>query len=132
VKKVLFLCTGNSCRSQMAEGFLKQYSNFEVFSAGTDPSDFVQPFAIEVMKELGIDISSHKPEAVQKYLNNEFNYVITVCDGAKESCPFFSGKVKNQLHIGFEDPDGKAIEIFRQVRDKIKENIDDFVKTLGS
>ena len=132
MKKVLFLCTGNSCRSQMAEGFLKQYSNFEVFSAGTDPSDFVQPFAIEVMKELGIDISSHKPEAVQKYLNNEFNYVITVCDGAKESCPFFSGKVKNQLHIGFEDPDEKPIEIFRQVRDKIKENIDDFVKTLGS
>ena len=126
MKKVLFLCTGNSCRSQMAEGFLKQYSNFEVFSAGTDPGDFVQPFAIEVMKEVGIDISSHKPEAVQKYLNNEFDYVITVCDGAKESCPVFTGKVKNRLHIGFEDPYGKPIELFRKVRDEIKEKIDEF------
>ena len=126
MKKVLFLCTGNSCRSQMAEGFLKQYSNFEVFSAGTDPGDFVQPFAIEVMKEVGIDISSHKPEAVQKYLNNEFDYVITVCDGAKESCPVFTGKVKNRLHIGFEDPHGKSMEIFRRVRDEIKAKIDEF------
>ena len=126
MKKVLFLCTGNSCRSQMAEGFLKQYSNFEVFSAGTDPGDFVQPFAIEVMREVGIDISSHKPEAVQKYLNNEFDYVITVCDGAKESCPVFTGKVAHRLHIGFDDPHGKSMDIFRRVRDKIKEKIDEF------
>ncbi len=128
MKKVLFLCTGNSCRSQMAEGFLKQYPEFEVFSAGTKPGEIVQPFAIEVMKEVGIDISSHKPEAVQKYLNNEFDYVITVCDGAKESCPVFTGKVAHRLHISFDDPHGKSMEIFRRVRDEIKAKIDEFSK----
>ena len=130
MKKILILCTGNSCRSQMAEGFLKQYPEFEVFSAGTDPGEIVQPFAIEVMKEVGIDISSHKPEAVKKYLSNEFDYVITVCDGAKETCPVFTGKVKNRLHIGFEDPHGKQIEIFRKVRDEIKEKFDEFAYKL--
>ena len=128
MKKVLFLCTGNSCRSQMAEGFLKQFEDFEVFSASTIPSKIVQPLTVAVMKEIGIDISGQKPESVQQYLNKEFDYVITVCDDARESCPVFTGRVKHRLHIGFEDPHGKAIDIFRCVRDKIKNRIAEFAK----
>jgi len=100
MKKVLFLCTGNSCRSEMSAGFLKQYRQFEVYSAGTKPSKKVDPLAIEVMQELGIDISSQTPESVEKYLWDAFDYVITVCDGAKETCPIFLGKVKYRLHFG--------------------------------
>ena len=128
--KVLFLCTGNSCRSQMAEGFLKQYSGFEVFSAGTNPGESVASFTVKVMKEAGIDISKQKPESVRRYLNEEFDFVITVCDDAKESCPVFSGKVKKRLHFGFEDPHGKSIEIFRKVRDQIKATVKEFTENV--
>ena len=94
--KVLILCTGNSCRSQMAEGFLKNFKpNFQIFSAGTKPAESVNPKAVMVMAEIGIDISSHVPESVEKYLNDEFDYVVSVCSGANESCPTFVGKVKN-------------------------------------
>jgi arsenate reductase (thioredoxin) len=127
MKKVLFLCTGNSCRSEMSAGFLKQYRQFEVYSAGTKPSKKVDPLAIEVMQELGIDISSQTPESVEKYLWDAFDYVITVCDGAKETCPIFLGKVKYRLHFGFADPVGKEIAIFRQVRDEIQEKVDEFM-----
>ena len=100
--KTLILCTGNSCRSQMAEGYLKSFDNrLEVFSAGTEPGSSVHPRAIQVMQEEGIDLSQNKPKAVSEYLHEEFDYVITVCDDAKESCPVFTGKVKNRLHIGF-------------------------------
>ena len=115
----------------MAEGFLKQYPNFEVFSAGTNPAGIVQPQTIEVMAEIGIDVSAQKPETVQKYVNEEFDYVITVCTGAKESCPVFTGKVAHRLHIGFDDPHGKSMKVFRRVRDEIKEKIAEFSKKAG-
>lgn len=135
MKRILILCTGNSCRSQMAEGFLKSFDkDLEVFSAGTKPSSRVHPKAIQVMNEIGIDISAGVPEDVEKYLTQPFDYVITVCDNAKESCPVFIGKVKEQLHIGFEDPaDAKGTEeevlsVFRKVRDEIKNDFYVFYK----
>lgn len=125
--KILILCTGNSCRSQMAEGFLKSFdSRLEVYSAGTHPSAMVHPKAVEVMKEENIDVSDGEPELVDDYINESFDYVITVCDGAKENCPVFTGKVKERMHIGFDDPalaTGTSEEIFavfRRVRDEIK------------
>lgn len=125
--KILILCTGNSCRSQMAEGFLKSFDpELEVYSAGTNPSSKVNPNAINVMAELGIDISDGKPEDVGNYLDQSFDYVITVCDHAKETCPTFLGDVKGQLHIGFEDPadavgtEAEVMAVFRRVRDEIR------------
>ncbi len=103
--KVLILCTGNSCRSQMAHGFLKSFdSTIEVFSAGTEASGNLNSGAVKVMKEIGIDISNHTSDSVEKYLNEEWDYVITVCGGANEKCPAFIGNVKHRLHIGFDDP----------------------------
>jgi arsenate reductase len=131
--KILILCTGNSCRSQMAEGFLKAFNDkLEVYSAGTKPSYEVHPKAIEVMHEVGIDLAENKPESVNKYLNQKFDYVITVCGGAKETCPAFTGKVKKRLHIGFEDPadaigtEEEIITEFRKIRDKIEHDFFDF------
>ena len=104
-KKILVICTGNSCRSQMAEGFLRSFDNtLEVHSAGTHPADKVNPNAVKVMKEIGIDISHHKPELVDNYIDREWDYVITVCGGANENCPVFMGKVKHRLHMGYDDP----------------------------
>ncbi len=92
--KVLILCTGNSCRSQMAHGVLQSLdSEIEVLSAGTKPAEKVNPRAVEVMKEIGIDISGHTPHNVGEYLNESWDYVITVCGGANESCPAFAGNV---------------------------------------
>ncbi len=126
--KVLILCTGNSCRSQMAHGFLHSFDkNTEVHSAGTVPAKEVNKKAVKVMSEAGIDISSHYPKLVDNYLNDEWDYVITVCDDAKESCPVFIGKVKHRLHLGFEDPshatgtDEFIWSEFRRVRDQIKD-----------
>jgi len=117
----------------MAEGFLKSFDkNLEVFSAGTKPSDKVNPKAIQVMKEIGMDISSGVPEDVDKYLQQPFDYVLTVCDNAKETCPVFIGKVKHQLHIGFEDPadatgtEEEILAVFRRVRDEIKRDFFEF------
>ena len=125
--KVLILCTGNSCRSQMAHGFLQSFDkNLTVCSAGTEPADKVNAKAVAVMKEAGVDISTHYPKLVDQYLNDDWDYVITVCDHANETCPLFPGKVKNRLHIGFEDPSHAtgAEEFiwseFRRVRDEIK------------
>ena len=125
-KKILILCTGNSCRSQMAEGFLKAFDpDLEVYSAGTNPSGEVHPKAIAVMKEMNIDISGNHPKNVSEFLDQSFDYVITVCDGAKETCPYFSGDVKHRLHIGFEDPaeatgtDEEIMNQFRRIRDEI-------------
>ncbi|MDX1828488.1 MAG: arsenate reductase ArsC [Lutibacter sp.] len=125
--KILILCTGNSCRSQMAEGFLKSFDkSLIVYSAGTAPAFEVHPLAIEVMKEVNIDISKNLPKSVNEFLNSSFDYVITVCGGAKESCPAFIGNVKSRLHIGFDDPaevKGTQDEIigeFRRIRDEIK------------
>ena len=133
-KRILILCTGNSCRSQMAEGFLKDFdSELQVFSAGTNPSNEVHPKAVIVMKELGIDLSKNEPENVDKYLNQSFDFVITVCGGAKETCPTFVGKVGQNLHIGFDDPadaTGTEEEIyseFRRIRDEIKRDFKSFL-----
>ncbi|HJZ39934.1 MAG TPA: arsenate reductase ArsC [Bacteroidales bacterium] len=126
--KILVLCTGNSCRSQMAHGFLQSFDkDIEVYSAGTEPAKQVNPKAVTVMKEAGIDISHHTPALVDKYLTGEWDYVITVCDHANETCPAFFGKVKNRLHMGFEDPshaigtDEFIWSEFRRIRDAIRE-----------
>ncbi len=103
--KTLILCTGNSCRSQMAHGFLQSFNKeLTVRSAGTEASGQLNPGAVKAMAEIGIDISGHTSDSVNKYLNDKWDYVITVCGGANEACPTFIGKVKHRLHIGFDDP----------------------------
>lgn len=131
--KVLILCTGNSCRSQMAHGFLQSFDEtLKVYSAGTEIAKQVNPLAVKAMKEVGIDINGHTPTSVNEYLDQEWDYVITVCGGAKESCPMFSGKVNKRLHIGFDDPshaEGTPEFIwseFERVRDEIKEGFFNF------
>jgi len=133
--KILILCTGNSCRSQMAEAFLKSFDeNLMVYSAGTNPSDQVHPLAVRVMDEISIDVSDGVPEDVEQYLDQQFDYVITVCDHARETCPVFSGEVKHQLHIGFEDPaeatgtEEEKLAVFRRVRDEIREEFRKFYR----
>ncbi len=126
-KKILILCTGNSARSQMAEGLLKHItkSKYEVFSAGTKPS-IVRPEAIKVLAEIGIDISQHRSKSVDEFLTEEIDYVLTVCNNAKETCPYFPAKTK-VIHHSFVDPPaiGEAdeettLKIFRRVRDEIE------------
>ena len=133
--KILILCTGNSCRSQMAEGFLKSFdSRLEVFSAGTNPAVAANQNAVAVMKEVGIDISGNKPKNVEIFLADPFDYVITVCGGAQETCPAFIGNVKHRLHIGFDDPADavgtfeEVVPVYRRVRDEIKEGFAAFYK----
>ena len=131
-KKVLILCTGNSARSQMAEGLLRHDAGdrFMVESAGTTPSQ-VRPEAITVMQELGIDISGHRSKSVEDFTGREFDYVLTVCDNAKESCPVFPGHA-NRLHCNFEDPAGAGgseaakLAVFRRVRDEIRDYLRGF------
>jgi arsenate reductase len=132
-KKILILCTGNSCRSQMAEGILKSFDpTLEVYSAGTDISKEVHPKAILVMQEIGIDISKNYPKKVDMFLNQSFDYVITVCDSARDTCPNFIGDVKHRIHIGFEDPakahgtEEEVLKIFRKVRDEIYSSFKNF------
>lgn len=131
--KVLILCTGNSCRSQMAHGFLQSFDkNLTVCSAGTYPAVKVNENAIRVMKEIGIDISNHCPRSVLNYSGEEWDYVITVCDDANETCPVFSGRVSHRLHFGFEDPSKIAgneehiLSEFRRVRDEIRNKFQAF------
>ncbi|MBO5660101.1 MAG: arsenate reductase ArsC [Bacteroidaceae bacterium] len=135
--RVLILCTGNSCRSQMAHGFLQSFSrDIEVHSAGTKPAERVNPKAIEVMSEVGIALSIHRPKSVEIYLKDEWDYVITVCGGANESCPNFIGKVGKRLHIGFDDPSEAigteefVMKEFRRVRDEIQEKFKDFANSI--
>ena len=135
--RILILCTGNSCRSQMAHGFLQSFDkSLEVYSAGTKPALQVNPRAIQVMHEVGVDISIHTPKNVDIYLNDEWDYVITVCGGAKVTCPMFVGKVETRLHIGFDDPsdavgsDEFIMSEFRRVRDEIKCRFSEFYETL--
>ena len=130
---ILILCTGNSCRSQMAEGFLKSFNKeLLVYSAGTNPSSKIHPKAIQVMSELGVDISSGYPQNVSEFINQNFDYVITVCGDAKETCPVFVGKVKHKLHIGFDDPayatgsEEEILNVFRRVRDEIEQDFKAF------
>jgi arsenate reductase (thioredoxin) len=127
--KILILCTGNSCRSQMAEGLLRSFDkSLEVYSAGVSPAYEVSQRTIQVMKEIGIDISNHKPKNVDIFTKESFDYVITVCNNARETCPVFFGKVKNRLHIGFDDPaeaigtEEEILSVYRKIRDQIKES----------
>lgn len=133
MKKILVLCTGNSCRSQIAEGFLRHFagSRAEVYSAGIKTHG-VNPKAIQVMAEAGIDISSHTSNHVNEYAAIDFDYVITVCDNAKESCPYFPSRAK-KLHYNFPDPakatgtEEEVMNEFRRVRDLIKTYSAEFV-----
>ena len=127
--KILFLCTGNSCRSQMAEGWAKHLKGdiIYAYSAGVKPAS-VSSRAIAVMKEAGVDISNHRSKHINELLNIDFDYVVTVCDSAREQCPIFPRKVKT-VHVGFDDPpilskeaktEEEALNIYRRVRDEIK------------
>jgi arsenate reductase len=133
-KRVLILCTGNSARSQMAEGLLRHLAGdrFFVESAGVEPSR-VRPQAIEAMREIGIDISGHRSKAVEEFAGREFDYVITVCDNARARCPVFPGKTE-RIHWSFDDPaeasgDVEAVlTVFRRVRDEISERLQEFIR----
>ena len=132
-KRVLILCTGNSCRSQMAEGFLRHLGGdrFEVFSAGIKPTE-VNPLAIKVMAEVSIDISSHRSKSAMEFIRQQFDYVITVCDNAKQTCPVFPGKYK-KIHWDLENPaeasgsEEDRLVVFRKIRDQIQNNISEFL-----
>ena len=134
-KRVLILCTGNSARSQMAEGILRHMAgdDFDVVSAGVAPS-YLRPEAIKVMGELGIDISGHRSKSVDEFLGQELDYVITVCDHANEQCPVFPGQTK-RIHWSFEDPaavqgdDSARLGVFRRVRDEIKARLQGFIQS---
>ncbi len=133
-KRVLILCTGNSARSQMAEGLLRHDAGarFDVESAGTRPG-LVRPEAIAAMNELGIDISGHRSKHVDEFENRNFDYVITVCDNARESCPVFFGDAR-QLHRSFDDPaalngsEEERLALFRRVRDELREYLREFAR----
>ena len=132
-QRVLFLCSGNSCRSQMAEGLLIHLAKdrFNVFSAGLKPS-IVNPNTVKVMKEIGIDISFFVSKDVSQFIEQQFDFVITVCDNAKEHCPYFPGEAK-RIHWSFQDPatvsgtEEEVIAVFRKVRDQIKSKINKFM-----
>jgi len=132
-QRLLFLCTGNSCRSQMAEGLLTNLAGdrFEAFSAGTQPTQ-VNPRAIKAMGELAIDISNHKSQSVEIFLDQKFDYVITVCDAARETCPVFPNS-KGSLHWSLEDPaeatgsEEEIMKVFRRVRDQIRKRLQEFM-----
>ena len=138
-KKVLILCTGNSARSQMAEGLLKDITQdkYEIHSAGTKPS-VVRPEAIKVLQEAGIDISQNRSKSVDEFAGKEIDYVLTVCDNAKENCPYFPAQTK-LVHFSFDDPaeaegnEENRLIVFRRVRDQIREYLDnDFVRLLSA
>lgn len=133
-KRVLFLCTGNSCRSHMAEGLLRALSRgkFEAFSAGAKPAGYIHPLAIEAMRELSIDISRHTSKSLAAFDGQKFDYLITVCDNAREACPTYAGATE-QLHWSFDDPaqasgtDEQKMAAFRRVRDEIRQRIQLFL-----
>lgn len=135
MKRVLILCTGNSCRSQMAEALWRELGQgeWESYSAGSLPSGYVHPMAIEVMRELDQDLSQNRSKHVDEYLNETFDLVVTVCDGAKESCPTLAGAQRIE-HWPFFDPaeaegsDAEKLIVFQQVRDQIRDKIQEFLK----
>lgn len=137
MRKILILCTGNSCRSQMAHGWLQSFDkDLYVRSAGTKAAGSLNAGAVKVMAEAGIDISNHTSDSVEKYLNEEWDYVITVCGGANETCPAFTGDVKHRIHMGFDDPshvEGTPEYVhseFVRVRDEIKEGFYKFYQDI--
>lgn len=133
---ILVLCTGNSARSQMGEGLFRYYvgDRYEIRSAGTKPS-LVRPEAIAAMAELGIDISHHRSKSVDEFLAREFAYIVTVCDSARENCPYFAGSA-TRLHWSFEDPaavegdDAARLAAFRRIRDQISARVEEFSKSV--
>lgn len=133
-KRVLFLCTGNSCRSQMAEGLVNHYlsDGWTAYSAGTDPAGYVHPLAVRVMSELDIDLSGHRSKSTDEFRENKFDLVVTVCDDAAENCPIWLGHGL-KTHIGFEDParasgsEEERLVIFRRVRDEIRRAVLDLL-----
>ena len=134
--RILVLCTGNRCCSQMAQSILQSIDpHLDVHSAGTKPASEVHPLGIKVMSEIGIDISTHYPKHIDRFIDQDWDFVITVCGGANESCPMFSGKVGKRMHIGFDDPDAftgtdeEIIAEFRRVRDEIRLKMQDFYLT---
>jgi arsenate reductase (thioredoxin) len=131
--RILVLCTGNSARSQMAEGFLRSFdAGLEVYSAGTRPAGGVHPAAVRAMAEAGIDIAGARPKSVEQFLGQPFDFVITVCDHANQTCPVFTGEVGRRVHIGFLDPvaiqgsEGEVMAAFRRIRDQIRERLRQF------
>ncbi len=135
--QVLFICTRNSARSQMAEGLLRKVAGniADVYSAGTEPADDVNPLAKKMMAENGIDPSGHRPEKVDQYLNKKFDVIVTTCDGARESCPFFPGDAK-RYHWGLEDPaavtgdETERLAAFRETFQKLWERITELVEVI--
>ncbi len=138
MKRVLFICTHNSARSQMAEGLVNHdmAGKVQAFSVGTDPT-FVHPLAIAVMKEVGIDISRHRSKSIDEFADEKFDFVITLCDKAAETCPVFFGGTR-RMHMGFPDPSGvkgtdeEKLSFFRKLRDQIREEIVDFLSKQGA
>ncbi len=134
-QRVLILCTGNSARSQMAEGLLRHMAGdrFEAFSAGTRPAG-LNPNAVTAMAEMGIDISKHRSKSVDEFMGQQFDYVITVCDNAKESCPIFPGSAK-RIHQSFRDPAAypadQQLPVFRSVRDEMTGWLRGFLQEAG-
>jgi arsenate reductase (thioredoxin) len=130
VKRVLVLCTGNSCRSQMAEGYINRLlgDRWEARSAGTRPAERVHPLAVRAMAEIGIDIAHGRPDHVDAYVREPWDLVVTVCDPARETCPWFPRPVE-RLHVSFDDPagatggDAERMAVFRRVRDEIRERL---------
>ncbi|HMQ56162.1 MAG TPA: arsenate reductase ArsC [Anaerolineae bacterium] len=135
-KKVLILCTGNSCRSQMAEGLInaRLEPEFQAWSAGTKPSGYVHPKAVAVMAELGIDLSPNASKNLDQFRGQYFDYIITVCDSAKENCPVWLEKAGTKTHIGFDDPaeatgtDEEVMAEFRRIRDEIADRVLTFLR----
>ena len=133
-KRVLFLCTGNSCRSQMAEGFLRHMAGdrFEVFSAGVKPTQ-VNPLAIKVMAEVDVDISKHRSKSAMEFIGQQFDYMITVCDNAKQTCPIFPGGYE-KIHWDLKDPaeaqgsETERMVVFREIRNEIRQKIEEWIK----
>jgi len=136
-RRVLFLCTGNSCRSQMAEGWLRHFAGerADVSSAGTKPSG-LNPMAVAAMREAGVDISAHRSKHLDEVVNQDFLFVITVCDAAREACPVFPGALY-QLHWSFEDPaaatetEEERMGMFRRIRDEIRDRVGEFAAREG-
>ena len=136
--KILVIGTGNSVRSQMAEGILFSLNpELEVYSAGTDPDDKINPLTIDVMDEIGIDISRHIPKSVDDFLDQSFDYAITVCDNAKETDIPFTGNIREKFHISIEDPtetkgsEEEKLKAFRQAREEIRERLGEFFHNIN-
>lgn len=138
-KRVLFLCTGNSARSQMAEGLVNHFlaGRWEAFSAGTKPAGYVHPLAVRAMAELGVDISAQRSKSIDAFRNAEFDLVITVCDNAAKNCPVWLGKGKERVHLGFPDPaeatgsEAERLSVFRQVRDALRQEVFSYLEQIG-